>query len=215
MLSWALLGLLLLFLLVAYIVTQGTRAALAWRRAAESGDVKVIQDIVEDAIKVWSSQRRPKEVPPEVWRGVQSMQLLGVAAGFVRVSVTADSEYRMDAGRWVEVRNPFQEGLAVTAKSADLLFYEMPHYRPDRIQIDVYTQYRDQQGATHRQCILSTAAARDQARLVDWDEWTADEIVRSFDPVFRLSDTGRPLPVEPLVPPEEAGLIAEPAEAAK
>jgi hypothetical protein len=121
----------------------------------------------------------------------------------------------MDAGKWIEVRNPLQEGMAVTARAADMLFYEMPHYRPERIQVDVYTQYRDDEGVTHRHCILSTAATREQAKQVDWEEWTAEEIVQSFNAVFRLSDNGRPLPIDPLSPPEAAQLAAEPAAEAQ
>jgi len=195
-------GLAVLFVIVTYIILQGTRAALAWRQAAAGGDVKVIRDIVEASIQGWSSQRRPKPVAPEVWRGVQSMQLADVEADFVRVSVIAESEYRMENGTWLEIRNPLQEGFSITVKAADMLFYEMPHYRPNRVQVDVYSQYRTESGATTRECILSTYTDRDAAKEVDWDEWTAEEIVRALGGVYRLSDTGRPLPVQPIQPPK-------------
>ncbi len=203
MMPWAVAGLFILFLFVAYIIVQGTRSAMAWRKAAEEGDVGVIRDILDDAIKGWSSQKRPKEIRVEVWRGIQGMQAVEVAAGYVHVSTNAASEYRQDAGRWVEVSNPLQEGTEITAKAVDMLLYELPHYRPDAAQIDVYTQYRDQSGVTHHNCILSTLATREQARNVDWDEWTATEIVTEFGGVSKLSDTGRPLPIEPLPTPEQ------------
>jgi hypothetical protein len=201
MLSWALLGLFILFVIVAFVIIQGTRAALAWREAAARGDVKVIRDIVEDSIKGWSAQKRPKPVPAEVWRGIQSMQVTEVEADFVRVSVAADSEYKMVDGRWIEMRNPLQEGMSVTAKAADMLLYELPHYRPGRIQVDVYTQYRDAAGETRRECVLSTYATREQAVALDWEEAPGEEIVRELGGVFRLSDSGRPLPIEPIEPP--------------
>ena len=53
--EWAVLGLFIMFLIVTYIVVQGTRAALAWRQAAASGDVKVIREIVEDAAGLGAS----------------------------------------------------------------------------------------------------------------------------------------------------------------
>jgi hypothetical protein len=212
MMPWALLGLFLLFLLVSYIIVQGTRAALAWRDAAKAGDVGVIRDIVEDAIKVWSSQKRPKEVRAEVWRGVQSMLLAEVAPGYVHVSVSAESEFRMDRGEWLELSNPLQEGIAISVKVLELLLYELPHYRPDVCQVDVYTQYRDNAGATHRDCVLSTLASREAARAVDWDEWEAPEILQAFGAHYRLSDNGRPLPVEPLPTPPEY-VITEEAKA--
>ena len=36
--EWAVLGLFIMFVIVTYIVVQGTRAALAWRKAAAEGD---------------------------------------------------------------------------------------------------------------------------------------------------------------------------------
>jgi hypothetical protein len=214
MLQWALLGLFIVFLLVAYIIIQGTRAALAWRRAAAAGDVKVIRDIVDDAIGVWRSARRPREVPPAVWRGVQSMQLIDAAPGFVRVSCQAQSDYRLLDGRWVEVSNPLQEGFGIAAKVSESLFYELPHYRPDRIQIDIYTSFREGEEATQHVCILSLETDREVVKQVDWEEWTAEEIVDHLGARYRLGERGQPLPieVEPPAPPED-GETAE--EAAK
>jgi hypothetical protein len=215
MMPWAVLGLFIMFLIVTYIVVQGTRAALAWRKAAEEGDVEVIRTIVGDAISVWASQKRPKPVAAEVWRGVQSMQLLNVHADYLCVSCTAESEYRMQDGRWIEVRNPLQEGFAIAAKAMDMLFYELPHYQPERVQVDVYTSYRDDSGATTRECVLSTAANRRDTREVDWEEWPPEEIVAAFETRYELSATGRPLAIEPLAPPPlpEAASGEAPVEA--
>ena len=204
MMQWALLGIFLGVTFLAYIIIQGTRAAMAWRTAAEKGDTKVIQDIVEDALKMWSSQKRPKPVAAEVWRGIQSMQLAGVGPDYVRVSCVAESDYKMVDGRWVEIRNPLQEGVAITARAADMLFYDLPHYRPENIQIDVYTDYRDDDGRTRRECIMTTQAARDDARAIDWEEWTADQIADALGAVFKLSENGRPMPIAPLMPPDSA-----------
>ena len=204
MLPWALLVLAVLFVIVAYVVVQGTRAALAWRKAAEAGDVKVIGDLVEDALNTWRSMRRPREVPVEVWRGIQSTQLVSVAPGFVRVSCRAEGEHRRVGRRWVEVRNPLQEALAITARAAEMLLYEVPHFRPERVQVDVYSNYRDAKGNSRHDCILTTAADREAARRVDWEEWPADEIVTALGGRYRLGDGGQPLPVRPEEPPEAA-----------
>jgi hypothetical protein len=204
MLQWALLGIFIAVSFLAYIIIQGTRAAMAWREAAKNGDTKVIRDIVEDALKVWSSQKRPKPVPPEVWRGIQSMQLAGVAADYVRVSCIAGSEQKMLDGRWVEIRNPLQEGVAITARAADMLFWELPHYRPETVQIDVYTDYREEEGRTRRECIISTRANRADAAALDWEEWTAEQIVNALGAVYSLNSNGRPVPIEPLEPPDSA-----------
>jgi hypothetical protein len=199
-------------LIIAYIVIQGTRAAMAWRQAAAAGDVKVIRDIVEDAIGVWRSARRPKETPPAVWRGVQSMQLVDAAPGFVRVSCQAQSDYRLVEGRWVEVSNPLQEGFAIGARVAELIFYELPHYRPDQVQVDIYTSFREGDGITENVCILTFTTDRQTVRGVDWEEWTAEEIVDHLGARYRLGERGQPLPIEvaPPILPEDA----EPAEEA-
>jgi hypothetical protein len=206
MLPWALLGLTLFFLLVTYIVVQGSRAALAWRTAAAGGDVKVIRMIVEDSLSVWRSGKRPKAVQPDVWRGIQSMQLTDLGADFVRVSCQAQSEYRMQDGNWTEVRNPLQEGIEITACAADMLLYDMPHYRPERIQIDVYTAFREGEGPTRNVCIMSTSATREQAREVDWEEWNAGDIVDALGARYRPGEFGQPLPIE-VEPP--SGLLDE------
>jgi hypothetical protein len=206
MMQWALLGLFIVFLIVAYIVIQGTRAAMAWRQAAAAGDVKVIRDIVQDAIGVWRSGKRPKEVAPAVWRGVQSMQMVDAAPGFVRVSCEAQSDYRLVEGRWVEISNPLQEGFGIAAKVSESLFYELPHYRPDAIQIDVYTSFREGEDATQHVCILSLETDRERVKQVDWEEWTAEEIVDHLGARYRLGEQGQPLPIDvaPPPPPEEA-----------
>ena len=210
--EWAVLGLFILFLIVTYIVVQGTRAALAWRKAAAEGDVKVIRDIVEDSLGAWRSMKRPKEVPAEVWRGIQSMQIVEVDAEVVRVSCQAEGDYRLLNGRWVETANPLHEAMAVAAKGLDVLLYELPHYKPGRVQIDAYMTMREADHATERVCILSTTATRDDARQVDWEEWTPAQIVEALGGRYRMDDLGQPLPIEVEAPkPSEAEDAGTPA----
>src|SRR3989337_3059594 len=78
--EWGILAVTVVFVVAGYIVLQGTRASIAWRRAASAGDVDVIRQILEDAISSWRSARRPKEIAPDVWRGVQSVALVDVTA---------------------------------------------------------------------------------------------------------------------------------------
>ncbi len=196
MMQWALLGLGILFLIVAYIIIQGTRAAIAWRKAADAGDVKVIRDIVEDALSVWRSMKRPKEVPVDIWRGVQSMQMVDAGPDFVRVSCQAESQYKLVNGGWIEATSPLQEGMAITARAADMLLYELPHFKPERIQIDVYISFREAAGAPQRVCILSTTTTREAARRVDWEEWTPEQIVDELGGRYRLGERGEPLSIE-------------------
>lgn len=195
--EWAVLVIGIVFLLLAYIVIQGSRAAMAWRKAAAAGDVDVIRRLVEDAIDAWRSMRRPKDVAPDVWRGIQSIELTEVEGDVIRVSCQAESAYRLLGGRWVETANPLQEGMAITARAADMLMYELPHVSLRRVQIDVYTTFRAPDGTTRRECILSTPANREVAHQVDWENWTAAEIVEAFGGRYRLADSGQPLPIDP------------------
>ena len=214
--EWAVLGLFIMFLIVTYIVVQGTRAALAWRKAAAEGDVKVIRDIVEDSLGAWRSMKRPKEVPAEVWRGIQSMQIVEVDAEVVRVSCQAEGDFRLVNGRWVETANPLHEAMAVTVKGLDMLLYELPHYKPGRVQIDVYMTMREADRATERVCILSTTATRENARQIDWEEWTPAQIVEALSGRYRMDDLGQPLPIQVEAPKRtEAEHVGTPAPPSK
>ena len=211
--EWGILGVAAIFVVVGYIVLQGTRASMAWRKAASGGDVDVIRQILEDAILSWRSIKRPREVAPDVWRGVQSVALVDVAAGSASVSCQVESEYRLLNGRWLEVSSPLQEGFAVTARLADMLLYDVPNLRLDSVRIDIYTTFRDADGTAERVCILTTNVSRELAREVDWEEWTPAEIVDAFGGRYRLGERGVALPVDPVegaAAPESGGLRVRP-----
>src|SRR3990172_7403083 len=204
--EWGILAVTVIFVVVGYIVLQGTRASMAWRKAASGGDVDVIRQVLEDAITSWRSIKRPKEVAPDVWRGVQSVALVDVAADSAptgartgaSVSCQVESEYRLLDGRWVEVSSPLQEGFAVTACLADMLLYDVPNLRLDSVRIDVHTTFRDAGGTAGRGCSLTTNVPRELAREVDWEEWTPAEIGDAFGGRYRLGERGVALPVDPV-----------------
>ena len=200
--EWGILAVTVIFVVVGYVVLQGTRASMAWRKAASGGDVDVIRQILEDAISSWRSIKRPKDVASDVWRGVQSVALVDVAPTGARlgasVSCQVESEYRLLDGRWLEVSSPLQEGFAVTARLADMLLYDLPNLRLDSVRIDVHTTFRDADGTAERACILTTNVGRELARDVDWEEWTPVEIVDAFGGRYRLGERGVALPVDPV-----------------
>ena len=181
----------------SWLIIQGTRAALAYRRQAAAGDVAVIRELVEGAIGSWRSSRRPKSVIPAVWQGIQSMELANVGADFVSVSVQAESEYRQVDGQWLEITSAFEEGLAITAKCVEMLLYELPHVKIGKAEVDVFTSFRDEDGRASRRRIISTVAQRNVAASeVNWDEWTPAQIVESFGGRYRLGKSGRALPID-------------------
>ncbi|MBI1884882.1 MAG: hypothetical protein HYS09_00945 [Chloroflexi bacterium] len=207
--QWAILAIVVLFVIFSWVIIQGTRAAIAYRKAASAGDVDVIRQVLEESVSAWCSIKRPKEVAPDVWRGVQSMQLLDVGPDYARVGLTAESEYKLVEGRWVEVASPLEAGMAITARAADMLLYELPHVKLGSAQIDVYTTFRDTSGESSRSCILSTIAGRESAREVDWDGWSARDIVEALGGRYRLGDAGQALPIDPDEVTVSAGERAE------
>src|SRR3990170_4464131 len=195
--EWGILAVTVIFVVVGYVVLQGTRASIAWRKAASSGDVEVIRQILEDAIASWRSARRPKEIAPDVWRGVQSVALVDAVPGGASVSCQVESDYRLLDGRWLEVSSPLQEGFAVTACLADMLLYDVPNLRLDSVRIDVHTTFRDAGGTAERACILTTNVRRELAREVGWEEWTPAEIVDAFGGRYRPGGGGVAFPLRP------------------
>ena len=194
--EWGILIIGIVFIIVAYIVLQGTRASLAWRRAAAGGDLDVIRELLEESISGWRSVKRPKEVATDVWRGVQSVELVDVAPDSARISCQVESGYRLVDGRWVETASPLQQGMALTARLADMLLYDVPNLRLAAACIDVYTTFRDPDGASERACILTTNARREVAQEVDWEAWPPAEIVEALGGRYRLGDRGAALPVD-------------------
>lgn len=198
--EWAVLAIAIIFVFIAYVVLQGTRAALAYRRQAAAGDVSVIREVAEEQIQHWKSAKRPQGVAPDVWRGIQSIELVEVGPDYVRVACQAEGQYKLFQGKWMEIASPLSEGMAITAKAADLLLYELPNVRLDKAQIDVYTTFRRPSGRSSHECILSTIAQRQVARALDWDKWTPREIVDALGGRYRLSDSGEPGEIQPIDP---------------
>ena len=193
---WGIVAIGVVFIVVAYIVLQGTRASLAWRRAAAGGDVDVIRRMLEESIASWRSMKRPNDVASDIWRGVQSVELVDVASNNARVSCQVESEYRLVDGGWVETGGPLDQGMAVTARLADMLLYDVPNLRLAAARVDVYTTFRNPDGASERACILSTNASREVARGVDWEGWSPAEIVDALGGRYRLSERGAALPID-------------------
>ena len=187
---------LLLFLIVGWVIIQGTRAQLYWRQRAEEGDTEIITMLVTEELTRWKTARMPKGEQPSVWHGVQSAELVGVTPESVRLSATAEGQYAMVDGQRREVSTALREGMKVTAKLADIALYDIPNVRLPYVQIDVYSTYRDETGGEQR-CIMSTVARREIADRLDWDEMDAEEVVRAFGGRYLLDDRGNAMPIDP------------------
>lgn len=186
---------LLLFLVVGWVIVQGTRAQLYWRKRVDEGDVDAITALVRDEITRWKTARVPKGVDPDVWRGVQSVDLVSATPDGIRLSATAEGIFVTVDGERREVRGALQQAMAVTAKLADMAFYDIPNVRLPYVQVDVYSTFRDETGTSQR-CVLATLCNREVADALDWDELSGEEVVRAFGGRYLLDDRGNPLPVD-------------------
>lgn len=185
---------LLIFLVVGYVVIQGTRVQLAWRDRVGAGDVGVIRTLVGDEVDRWKTARMPKGTDASVWHAVQSAELIDVQPDGVRLSAIAEGQYASVNGERREVSNALGDGMKVTARLIDMIMYDNPNVKLDKVQIDIYSTFRDEQGATQR-CILTTATNRDTANTIDWDEDDAEEIVRVFGGRYATDDRGNATPI--------------------
>lgn len=190
----------LLFLLVGYVVIQGTRVQLAWRQSVEAGDIDAIHTMVSDELKRWKAMRMPKGTEPGVWHGVQSAEVLEVWPDGVRVSAIAEGQFALVSGERREVSNSLHEGLKLTARLTDMLLYDIPNVRLPFVQVDIYSTYRDAD-TTSQRCIMSTRAERSIGDDLDWDEMQPAEVVEAFGGRFAMDDRGNALPIEVDAPP--------------
>jgi hypothetical protein len=195
----AVFGLLVVFVLVGFAIIQGTRAQLYWRNQVQKGDVSAIQAMVGGEVERWKTARAPRDVAPGVWHGVQSAELLESRPDGVRLSATAEGQYALVSDERREVSSALKEGLALTAKLADLVLYDIPNVQLPWVQVDIYSTYRDG-GGSAQQCIISTVARREVADALDWDEMDPEDIVRAFGGRFSLDDRGNAQPIDPNAP---------------
>lgn len=187
---------LLLFLVIGFAIIQGTRAQLYVRQRVLEGDVEVIRALVTEELGRWKTMKPPKDVDPATWAGVRSAELVDVTPDGVRVSAVAEGQYAQVNGDRRQVSSALDEGMKVTAKLADMVLYDIPNVRLPYVQVDIYSTYRDEGGASQR-CVLSTYARREVADVLPWDELDAEQVVRTFDGRYRLDDRGNPLPIDP------------------
>lgn len=187
---------LLMFVVIGWVIIQGTRAQLHWRQRVDEGDTEVINMLVADEVGRWKTMRMPKGTDPGVWHGVQSAELAEVQPDGVRITATAEGQYQTVNGERLQTSTVLRDAMRVTAKVADMALYDIPNVRLPWVQVDIYTTYRDEGGSTQR-CIMSTVADRTIADGLAWDEMPADDVVDAFDGRYSLDDRGNPLPIEP------------------
>ncbi len=188
---------LLVFAFFAYAIFKEAQTHRFWRRKVEEGDLEMITQLVQVEVEHWRAERPPKEIPASVWQGIQAMELVAVGRDFIHASSSAEPRFATTGGARRQVSSALNEAKQITAKLAERLFYDIPHVRADRVQLDIYTTFQESAGEAAQRCILSTLARRSDAAEVDWDSDPPDTIAEMLGARYELDEGGVALPIEP------------------
>jgi hypothetical protein len=135
---------------------------------------------------------------------VQTVELIDVDAEGARVSCSAEGEVALVEGRRIETSSPLEEGKKITMKIADLMLYEVPNVKLERVQIDVYTSFRDESGQSQSRCVLSTLVRREAIEELDWEATPAGEFIEMTGGRYSADNSGAMHAIEPLAWPAAA-----------
>ena len=186
-----------LFAFIGFIVFKEARTHRFWQAKVEEGDLDMITQLVQAEVERWRTERPPKGMPATVWQGIQAVEVIEIAADYLHVSSTAEPQFALVAGQRRQVSSAVDEAKRITAKLAERLFYDIPHIRPDRVQIDVYTTFHQPDGVAAQACVLSVLAERSVAAAADWDNDPPEVIAEQLGVQYRLDERGLPQPIEP------------------
>ena len=187
----------LLFAFLAYIIFSEARTHRFWRHKVEEGDLEMIRQLVQAEVERWRTERPPKGMPASVWQGIQGVELVEVGRDYIRAATTAEPQFALVGGTRRQVSSTLDEAKRITARLAERLFYDIPHVRPERVQIDVYTTLQEPGAEVTQRCILSTIAGRADAAEIDWENDAPEAIAERLGARYQVDNHGSALPIEP------------------
>ena len=196
-----------IFLVVGWAVFTEMFNQRAWRRRVARGDLSIIAALLEEAMAGWRSARPAKGVPAGLWAGVQAAQLVAVAPDGATVSTSAEPEFQSRDGRRVQTASALDAAIAIAAKLADMLLYDVPNLRLGFVRVDVYSTFTGEDGQPVQKPVLTTTAERAVADELQWDALMPAEILARFDTTYVQTPSGQ---CEPVTLPPVAG--TSPAE---
>jgi hypothetical protein len=186
-----------LFAFLGFIIFKEARTHRFWRRKVDEGDMEMIRQLVELEVDAWRTERPPKGMPATVWQGIQGVELIEIGRDYIRASSTAEPQFALVATARRQVSSALDEAKRVTAKLVERFFYDIPHVRAERVQIDVYTTFHEPNGDAVQRCILTTIAHRGDAAGVDWDDEPPESIAERLGARYELDILGHAQPIEP------------------
>ena len=170
-----------------------------WRQLVAQDDREAIRGILDQEIERWKTQRPPKDVSAVVWAGVQGMDLLAASARYVRVSTSADPEFGAVDGAREQIASSLDTAYAVALRLVEMIFYDVPNFRPAHVRVDVYTTFRSEDGSASARPILCIEADRADALSIDWSQ-PPQRLSAEFQTTANRAPNGEPRPIQ--LPPE-------------
>lgn len=183
----------------------------AWRNRVASGDTDIIGALIEEALEHWRRGRPPRDVPANLWAGVQAAQLVAVTPDSATLSAAAESAFRTENGQRTQVASALDEGIALASKLIDMMLYDVPNLRLGFVRVDVYSTFTGADGTPVQRPILTSTADRLVADDLPWETLTPAEVLARFETSYDAGEGGRPVPIT--LPPIE-GTPPRPAEEA-
>jgi hypothetical protein len=191
---------LVLFLAVGWAIVTEMFQHRHWRRRVEAGDTGIVEALLNEALAAWKRARPPRDVPTNLWAGVQGAELVAVTADSAVVSASAEGEFRTEDGKRVQVSTALDEAIALAAKLVDMLLYDVPNLRLATVRADIYSTFTGSDGTPVQRPILTTTAHRADAEGITWEALSPAEILGRFQTRYERGPAGQalPIPLDPL-----------------
>ncbi len=186
-----------LFLLMGFILFKETRTHRFWQTKVDEGDIDMITQLIQVEVERWRTERPPKGTPAAVWQGVQGVELVTIGEDHIHASTAAEAQFAMVGGARRQVTSALDEAKRITASLAERFFYDIPHIRPKRVQIDCYTTFQHEGGPASQSCILSTEASLDHLAGIDWENDSPEVIAEHLGARYELDERGVAKPIVP------------------
>ena len=165
----------------------------------------MITQLVQLEVEHWRTERPPKGTPAAVWQGIQGVEIVAISRHEIHASTSAEAQFAIVGGQRKQVSSALDEAKRITARLAERFFYDVPHIRPARVQIDCYTTFQPPGGEASQSCILSTDASREDAAEIDWDNDPPEVIAERLGARYELDERGTAKPIEPYKQPASTG----------
>lgn len=195
----------LLFGGIGLLLFKEARTHRFWRQLVAQNDLEAIRGILDREVERWKTQRPPKGVSAVVWAGVQGMDVVAASAKYVRVSTSASPEFGAVDGERRQLASSLEVAYEAAMRLVEMIFYDVPDFRPGAVRVDVYATFSDTAGASASHPILSIFADRADALSIDWD-LPPQVLAGRFHATVNRAASGEARPIE--LPPDDPELLA-------